>query len=86
MIKKSDEESRQKAQITLYHCLESLRIVGTLLQPVIPRAMDRMLGKLGVPSDERSWNSAQFNRDSGGRQLPKDKLILFPRLHQVSSA
>jgi methionyl-tRNA synthetase len=83
LIKQPSADCKQKAQITLYCCLEALRIIGLLLQPVIPQAADKLLFKLGVPSTERNWNCAQFTDYPGEREIPSAKLILFPRLSQL---
>nr|SVE69792.1 EOG090X05VD [Eubosmina coregoni] len=44
-----------KFTATMAVSLETVRIVGILLQPIIPSFSQRLLDKLGVPVDERSW-------------------------------
>nr|XP_009930645.1 PREDICTED: methionine--tRNA ligase, mitochondrial [Opisthocomus hoazin] len=67
--------------------LECLRVYGTLLQPVIPHAADRLLSRLAVEPEERGLSSLTFlPRYDGkpcpfeGRQLGPDTGVLFPRL------
>ncbi|XP_009863417.1 PREDICTED: methionine--tRNA ligase, mitochondrial, partial [Apaloderma vittatum] len=73
---------------TIIHVtLECLRVYGTLLQPVIPRAADKMLSRLAVRPEERELSSLTFlPRYDGkpcpfeGRQLGPDTGVLFHRL------
>jgi methionyl-tRNA synthetase len=57
--------------------VDTIRIVATLLQPVMPTSMGRMLDQLGVPADDRSF-SALSTPLTDGRSLPPPQGI-FPR-------
>ncbi|XP_009952072.1 PREDICTED: LOW QUALITY PROTEIN: methionine--tRNA ligase, mitochondrial, partial [Leptosomus discolor] len=75
---------------TIIHVtLECLRVYGTLLQPVIPHAADKLLSRLAVEPEERGLSSLTFlPRYDGepcpfeGRQLGPDTGVLFPRLEK----
>lgn len=81
LIKQTDQVKQMRARTVLYTCLESLRVIGLLLQPVMPQAMDRMLTKLGVSAERRLWQDAEVNRRPRVDRsvLPRQKLILFPK-------
>ncbi|XP_014846290.1 PREDICTED: methionine--tRNA ligase, mitochondrial [Poecilia mexicana] len=77
---------------TIIHLtLECLRVYGTLLQPVVPEISDRLLTRLGVQSQERSWKDLDFlGRYFGtdcsfeGRPLGSNCGLLFSRLETQS--
>ncbi|XP_034037902.1 methionine--tRNA ligase, mitochondrial [Thalassophryne amazonica] len=73
----------------LHVCLECLRMYGTLLQPVVPEISNKLLSRLGVQPDERSWSALNFlPRYRGmdcpfeGRVLGADSGLLFRRLER----
>ena len=47
---KSIKEDREATGRTLYHAAEALRIVGVLLQPVMPEKCGELLSRLGRPA------------------------------------
>ena len=61
----SDADRQQLRQLshtlakTLYLCLESVRCVGILLQPIMPDSMNKLLWRLAVPNNERLIKHAQ---------------------------
>lgn len=65
--------------------MESLRVSGILLQPLIPNISENLLNKLGVPRDERyfdnsrrfSWKNEHFQAN---KALGSDKAVLFKRI------
>ncbi|XP_068180995.1 methionine--tRNA ligase, mitochondrial [Antennarius striatus] len=73
---------------TIIHVsFECLRIYGTLLQPVVPEISDKLLSRLGVQPDERSWSHINFlpsyqgmDCPFEGRSLGFDSGVLFSRL------
>ncbi|XP_010001772.1 PREDICTED: methionine--tRNA ligase, mitochondrial [Chaetura pelagica] len=75
---------------TIIHVtLESLRVCGTLLQPVIPHTAHRLLSRLAVQPQERGLLGLTFlPRYHGkpcpfeGRQLGEDTGLLFHRLEK----
>ena len=63
--------------------METLRVCGILLQPVIPNMADSLLTKLSVARLERNWNSVQNVCDNtyANRKLNMDvSNVLFPRI------
>lgn len=86
---KKNPNSQQELKVVLHLTLETLRISGILLQPIIPNLSKTLLDKLNVPSDERyfedlktfSWDNEQFEE----RKLSSDKVVLFRRIVDESS-
>ncbi|GCC30362.1 methionine--tRNA ligase, mitochondrial-like [Chiloscyllium punctatum] len=77
----------------LHVTLECLRIYGTLLQPVIPTIADRLLSRLAVGLQERSWRQLNFLAKYHnnvclfeGRKLGPDPGLLFNRLERINKA
>ncbi|KAI8146892.1 tRNA synthetases class I (M)-domain-containing protein [Fennellomyces sp. T-0311] len=74
-----DPSQKDRLNAVLYYAIESCRVAGILLQPVLPSKMDTLLTRLGVPNNKRSLSDAQV-------QLPERPLgenrepVLFPRL------
>ncbi|XP_065338157.1 methionine--tRNA ligase, mitochondrial [Cloeon dipterum] len=62
---------------------ETLRVVGIVLQPVIPKLTARLLDRISVPLEKRFWGDLeQFLWDGVKTEQPlkSEKLTLFPRL------
>ncbi|PPQ34298.1 methionine--tRNA ligase [Rhodopila globiformis] len=57
--------------------VDTIRVVATLLQPVMPGSMARMLDQLGVPADARTF-AALATRLNDGAALPPPQGV-FPR-------
>ncbi|KAJ1547311.1 hypothetical protein HK405_006163 [Cladochytrium tenue] len=87
-------EPARHLRTTLFMAFETLRVVGLLLQPVMPTKMAQLLDSIGVPPGQRTWRyavlaaSESAPRDNDGtpgfggeRRLPTAKApALFPRL------
>lgn len=88
-----DDEGDSRWLDTLLHvALECLRTYGILLQPVVPEASEKLLCRLGVGPDQRSWSALRFlPRSRGmacpfeGRPLGPDSGVLFSRLETVNT-
>ncbi|KAG7279328.1 hypothetical protein CRUP_019024 [Coryphaenoides rupestris] len=88
-----DDEGDSRWLDTLLHvALECLRTYGILLQPVVPEASEKLLCRLGVGPDQRSWAALCFlPRSRGmacpfeGRPLGPDSGVLFSRLETVNT-
>ncbi|CAL1532012.1 unnamed protein product [Lymnaea stagnalis] len=61
--------------LTLHMGMETLRVCGILLQPVIPNLSDKLLTSLGVPSTERNFEHALIAAINGFQSLGQ-KIIL----------
>ncbi|XP_021329980.2 methionine--tRNA ligase, mitochondrial [Danio rerio] len=88
-LDRNNPEEQQWLDTILHVSLECLRIYGILLQPVVPDLADKILSRLGVTPEERSWNSLNFlNKFQGrecaleGRALGPDLGVLFSRLER----
>lgn len=80
LIKSSKSQDKERANVVLYHCIESLRICGILLQPVLPDSMDKLLTKLGVI--DRSFERALFELDRKDC-FARGNVVLFPKLKKI---
>ena len=82
-LKKTDLE---RLDYVLILSLESLRITGLLLQPIVPELSKRLLIKLGVSSDKRLWSNAgifcweENHIKHKERKLSEEKLVLFQKI------
>ncbi|KAI8333174.1 tRNA synthetases class I (M)-domain-containing protein [Chlamydoabsidia padenii] len=72
------KDQKERRDTVLYYALESCRLAGILLQPVMPTKMDELLTRLGVPENQRSFAHTIMAIDS--RPLGPSTGILFPRL------
>ena len=69
--------------------LESLRVTGILLQPIVPKSSDLLLRKLGIAQSKRLWCDAEtllFHSNSIGNNslsFSKEKIVLFPKIKTV---
>lgn len=74
----------EELNTVLHLTIETLRVCGILLQPVIPNICENLLNKLGVPKNARtfdyskklSWAAADFKPV----HLPVEKVVLFRRI------
>lgn len=57
--------NRAEIDAVIFVCSESLRIVGILLQPVMPEKAKLLLDQLGVQPDRRSWEWCAVGKDDG---------------------
>ncbi|SAM05230.1 hypothetical protein [Absidia glauca] len=76
--KLKDQDQKDRRDTVLYYALETCRVAGILLQPVMPTKMDELLSRLGVPDNQRFFANTIMAIDS--RPLGPSTGILFPRL------
>lgn len=82
---KKSPETIEDLHVALHLAMESLRVSGILLQPLIPNISDNLLNKLSVPRDERyfdnskrfSWKNEHFQAN---KALGREKTVLFKRI------
>ena len=56
------EEDKSRLACVLYNLLETIRMCGTLLSPVIPGTINKVWEKLGIDENQITWNKAStFN-------------------------
>ncbi|KAJ3587406.1 hypothetical protein NHX12_011003 [Muraenolepis orangiensis] len=91
-LNSGDEGDRRWLDTLLHVAFECLRTYGTLLQPVVPEISNKLLSRLGVGPDHRSWAALSFlPRSRGmacpfeGRALGSDSGVLFSRLDPVNT-
>ncbi|KAI8071664.1 tRNA synthetases class I (M)-domain-containing protein [Gongronella butleri] len=72
------KEDQERLDAVLYYALESCRLAGILLQPVMPTKMGELLTRLGVPADHRSLLHTQLTHPL--RPLGPASGVLFPKL------
>lgn len=48
---------------TVYHCAESIRIIGILLQPYMPTKASQLLDMIGVDESRRTFDDAMLGND-----------------------
>ncbi|KAJ1302734.1 hypothetical protein OPQ81_003047 [Rhizoctonia solani] len=66
------------------YSVETLRIVGILLQPFIPKKADELLTQLGVSYDDRGWkDTALWKGDPSVGRTHRVTQQLFPRLRNT---
>uniref|UniRef100_A0A6Q2YLK8 Methionine--tRNA ligase, mitochondrial n=1 Tax=Esox lucius TaxID=8010 RepID=A0A6Q2YLK8_ESOLU len=69
-LNRADSEDQKWLETILHVSLECLRIYGTLLQPIVPEIADKLLSRLGVKQDEKSWAALDFLAKYQGKQCP----------------
>ena len=77
-LKKTDTE---RLQVVLCLVLETLRVTGIMLQPVVPGLAGKLLDKLNVK--DRSWSQTSnfsWKEKSQDRPLSSDKVVLFKKV------
>ncbi|KAG9394761.1 Methionyl/Leucyl tRNA synthetase [Carpediemonas membranifera] len=78
-LKAADQQARKEA--IMYVATEAVRIVGTLLLPVMPETMARLLNEqLNVPAELMRVDLLKFAQLESGRALGDNTDILFDKL------
>ncbi|GFN86910.1 methionine--tRNA ligase, mitochondrial [Plakobranchus ocellatus] len=67
----------------LHIAMETLRVSGIILQPVVPDLADRLLTRLGIPKTERTYAHAQTPYTDRHRSLGK-KIVLYRKVEAPS--
>lgn len=83
-VLKKDPSCSSKLNAVLHIAMETLRICGILLQPLIPNISKNLLNAIMVPENQRvfeatkrlSWNQKKFTAVS----LCPEKVVLFKRI------
>ncbi|XP_053371368.1 methionine--tRNA ligase, mitochondrial [Clarias gariepinus] len=89
-LDRTDAKDKLWHDTILHVCMECLRIYGILLQPAVPAVADKILSRIGVRSDERSWNNTLdfLSKYQGGcspyegRALGPDTGVLYSRIEK----
>ncbi|KAJ1678844.1 methionyl-tRNA synthetase, partial [Spiromyces aspiralis] len=79
-----DAAAKERLQVVLFYALETARIAGVLLQPIIPTKSTELLDVLGVSADERRWHNSEFGTGwtttQSGAVAAASVKPLFPRI------
>ncbi|KAI9595366.1 methionyl-tRNA synthetase [Syncephalis fuscata] len=71
----------QRLATILFHTLETLRIAGIQLQPVMPDKMNYLLNGLGVSMGDRQWSNTQLiGEETDRRAVVAFTTPLFPKV------
>lgn len=73
-LSKTDKEGMN---LVIYKLLEYIRIIGILLQPIVPQSAKKILDQLKIPSEQRNWESLCNVQISSGSILPKPEPIFL---------
>lgn len=75
-----DEQGRPELATVLYNLVETLRIVGVMLSPILCETAKKIFAQLNTPSDLQTYESAQqFGCSVPGTIIQKGE-NLFPRI------
>ena len=87
LIKSSDPIDRLRHDCVIHVCADVTRRCAIVLQPIIPEMSERVLRRLNVPSDRRSWAdvaSVLYSRETE-TSLGRDEGATFQRLPPLSA-
>ncbi|CAN2143363.1 methionine--tRNA ligase [Wolbachia pipientis] len=62
---------RERMNLVIYKLLEYIRIIGILLQPIVPKSAEMILNQLQIPKEQRDLKSLCDACVSSGITLPK---------------
>ncbi|WP_338482334.1 MULTISPECIES: methionine--tRNA ligase [unclassified Wolbachia] len=62
---------RERMNLVIYKLLEYIRIIGTLLQPIVPKSAEMILNQLQIAKEQRDLKSLYDTCVSSGITLPK---------------
>lgn len=75
-----DEENENKLDVVLYNLAESIRIVGILIEPFMPKTSKSIFRQLGLEEGNlTSWNSLRWGMLPSGLNVAKES-AMFPRV------
>ncbi|KAK2714266.1 hypothetical protein QYM36_008731 [Artemia franciscana] len=79
------QNKMDETYIVLGACIETLRVVGIILQPIVPSLSSKLLDRLNVAVEQRTWNHAVFTEQVEKRPLGSDHSILFKKMVEVKA-
>jgi len=74
------KEEPERRDWVLALVLETLRVAGLLLLPIVPTTSSRLLARLGVREEERGWSNATPSLSTDPRPLGKEVGVLFSKV------
>lgn len=80
-LKKGNDEAIMKLETIISLTMESLRVSGIILQPIIPDFTHKLLQRLSIPHDQRFWKSTKLDLKKVSHNLTDlESNILFKRI------
>lgn len=80
-LKNGNEEATRKLETIISLTMESLRVSGIIMWPIIPDFCDKLLQRLNVPSDQRVWKDTKLSLKKVPNSLVDlESNILFKRI------
>lgn len=80
-LKNGNEHATRKLETIISITMESLRISGIIMQPMIPEFTSKLLDRLNIPAEKRMWKESKLNLPNFDRNLVNlDSSILFKRI------
>lgn len=81
LVKTNNEADLLHAKSVIHMALETLRVCGILLQPIVPNLSTKLLNRLGIPTDKRSFDSAKqsYLNSPDGYPLGQNEGVLLKR-------
>ncbi|XP_062540298.1 methionine--tRNA ligase, mitochondrial [Armigeres subalbatus] len=77
-LKRPDDKPQLQAILGL--TMEVLRQTGIILQPIVPIMSGKLLNKLNVEQDRRSWSDLKLRLEEVERPLADSEAVLFRRI------
>lgn len=84
---KKNPETQPELDAILHVTLETLRICGIILQPIIPDLSEKLLDKLQIDKKCRSWQHLTPSWDDANaiselKHIQSGKFVLFERVYK----
>ncbi|CRL06004.1 CLUMA_CG019081, isoform A [Clunio marinus] len=80
-FKNGSANDKRKLETIISLTMESLRICGIVLQPIIPNFTERLLKRLNIPQEQRLWRDTKlYLRKVSHPLVDLDSNILFKRI------
>lgn len=80
-LKNGDEGAKRRLETIISLTMESLRISGIILQPIIPDFTQKLLKRLNISEDRRFWKDTKLNmRKVANELVDLESNILFKRI------
>uniref|UniRef100_A0A1B6G566 Methionine--tRNA ligase, mitochondrial n=1 Tax=Cuerna arida TaxID=1464854 RepID=A0A1B6G566_9HEMI len=73
-------ESTDHLNCVLHVTMETLRVCGIALQPIVPHMSQLLLDKLNIPRTERLWEHMRTLSVNDSTQLCSDNVVLYRRI------
>ncbi|KAG5879992.1 hypothetical protein JTB14_033250 [Gonioctena quinquepunctata] len=83
---KRNPDTQKELDVVLHVTLETLKVTGILLQPMVPNLSKILLDKINVGREERNFSDAKrlswSREDFGDNDVPLEdkKVVLFKRI------